>query len=785
MPLLGQKRNRPARTLSVRGPETVFTRLARWVKDRGLMGRVGLCLIALLLMLAAVQSWRVPFPYREGQRIADGVAAKVDFKIENTSETERLRKNAEARAPFVFENDAKLLDSLPEDLRAALQAVEQAESVEQLEPQLQQSFGLTPHASDDTTAEERFAAIKLAMSKKGQTFEQQQIEKIVDDFTHFLKPLRTNGVISPRDIREHEIRLDSPLLTLPVSSESAVVVDTGAETAAAARGPQPGELRLAKVHLPDMLSTTGELGDEAWLLLIKLKEIRPAISVWLQAQEPYTLRYDVDATRLKKNAARAAVKPVFDDYVRGDVLVTPGEVVDPEDLRKLRAQYNQIQQQLGSGGLLLRVGIVFFMLVVLAALNGYYITKNEPALIRNVGRLIVYLSWLVVAVALGVLLSNPWQAEVVPLVVTVMVFAVAYNPVFATLTGFTLSLILTLATTSQLDQFIVLMSTAATAAMPLAQISSRTTLIRSGLLAGLAFLLVSIGLQALQTHALGTLLTDAGTLTQSLKGAVFCVLCGYFIWGSLPVVESTFGVLTDISLLEMSDPSHPLLQELVRRAPGTYNHSMSVASMAESAAESIGANGLLVRVGAYFHDIGKVLKPQYFIENVQSGGQSRHEHLAPAMSTLIIIGHVKDGVDLAEQYNLPQHLIDFIEQHHGTTLVEYFFHEATKQVEDSPDHKTDAEESSFRYPGPKPQTKEAGVMMLADACESASRALTDPTAKRLETLVSDILMKRLLDNQFSQCNLTLAELRIIEKSLAKSLIGIYHGRIKYPEVRTA
>src|SRR5690606_37189215 len=226
--------------------------------------------------------------------------------------------------------------------------------------------------------------------------------------------------------------------------------------------------------------------------------------------------------------------------------------------------------------------VVFLMLLVLAALNAYYISRNEPSLIDNFGKLVVYLSWLVVAVALGVLLSNPWQAEVIALVVTVMVFAVAYNPVFATLTGFTLSLILTLATTSQLQQFIVLMSTAAAAALPLAHVSSRTTLIRSGLLAGVAFFLVSIGLRALEAPSLWELLTDGATLTQSLKGAVLCVLAGYFIWGSLPIVESTFGVITDISLLEMSDPSHPLLQELVRRAPGTYNHSISVASIAES-----------------------------------------------------------------------------------------------------------------------------------------------------------------------------------------------------------
>ena len=534
-----------------------------------------------------------------------------------------------------------------------------------------------------------------------------------------------------------------------------------------------------------MLSSAGRLGDEDWLSFPNLSTIRPQITHWLQTQATPTLRYDAEATTKGKTAARESVEPIYDAKTRGDLLVMPGEVIGPRQLDLLRAEYEKIQNQLGWAGLGLRIGVVFFMLVVLAALNGYYISRNEPLLIRSVGRLVVYLSWLVVAVALGVLLSNPWQAEVVPLVVTVMVFAVAYNPVFATLTGFTLSLIITLATTSQLDQFIVLMSTAAAAAMPLSQVSSRTTLLRSGFLAGLAYFLVSIGLRTLQAPSMWELFTDGATLSQSLKGTVLCVLAGYFIWGSLPIVESTFGVITDISLLEMSDPSHPLLQELVRRAPGTYNHSISVASIAESAAESIGANGLLVRVGAYFHDIGKMLKPQYFIENVETGGTSRHHNLAPAMSTLIIIGHVKDGVDLAEQYNLPQQLIDFIEQHHGTTLVEYFYHEATKQAEGSPDRKSEAEESSFRYPGPKPQTKEAGVMMLADACESASRALTDPTAKRLETLVHDILMKRLLDNQFSQCNLTLAELRVVEKSLSKSLIGIYHGRIKYPEARTA
>jgi putative nucleotidyltransferase with HDIG domain len=251
----------------------------------------------------------------------------------------------------------------------------------------------------------------------------------------------------------------------------------------------------------------------------------------------------------------------------------------------------------------------------------------------------------------------------------------------------------------------------------------------------------------------------------------------------LPFVEKLFGVLTDISLLEIGDPAHPLLQELVRRAPGTYNHSINVASIAEAAAEAIGAQALLVRVGAYFHDIGKMLKPAYFVEN--SGFEvNRHEALVPAMSTLIIIAHIKDGADLARQHHLPQPIIDFIQQHHGTTLVEYFYHRANEQSESNPDA-GEVDESSYRYPGPKPQSKEAAVMMVADAVESASRALVDPAPARIEGLVHEIAMKRLLDDQFDECGLTLQEVQMIEDSLVKSLTAVYHGRVKYPDQRSA
>jgi putative nucleotidyltransferase with HDIG domain len=271
-------------------------------------------------------------------------------------------------------------------------------------------------------------------------------------------------------------------------------------------------------------------------------------------------------------------------------------------------------------------------------------------------------------------------------------------------------------------------------------------------------------------------------LSDAARFGLWGVVAGFLMTGLLTSIESLFGILTDLRLLELGDPARPLLQELVQRAPGTYNHSINVASIAEAAAERIGARGLLVRVGAYYHDIGKMLKPHYFVEN-QGQEANRHEALVPAMSTLIIIAHVKDGADLARQHNLPEPIVDFVQQHHGTTLVEYFYRRACERDKDRDPDAPDVAENSFRYPGPKPQTKEAAVLMLADAVESACRCLVEPTPSRIENVVDEIAMKRLLDGQFDDCDLTLCELRTIQDSLVKSLIAVYHGRVKYPETQ--
>jgi putative nucleotidyltransferase with HDIG domain len=379
-----------------------------------------------------------------------------------------------------------------------------------------------------------------------------------------------------------------------------------------------------------------------------------------------------------------------------------------------------------------------------------------------------------------------------------MTAVIAYEKELALLLSAAIVLMFCFALDQGLGPFVILLSGAAASILLLRRIRSRTKLIYVAAATGAVVLFTTLGVGTLVGQVFGATMAALAWSNQHLAGwrdafftlllvgavwSGFCSLvAGVLMTGLLPFIERLFDVQTDISLLELGDVQHPLLQELVRRAPGTYNHSINVASIAETAAEAIGANGLLVRVGAYFHDIGKMLKPSYFVENQGPEG-SRHQSLQPAMSTLVIIAHVKDGADLARQHHLPQSIIDFIEQHHGTTLVEYFYHREAQRLKEFPDA-GEVDEATFRYPGPKPQTKETAVLMLADVVESASRALVDPTPARIESLVHDLAMKRLLDGQFDECGLTLSELKTIEDSLVKSLTAVYHGRVKYPEHQT-
>ncbi len=242
------------------------------------------------------------------------------------------------------------------------------------------------------------------------------------------------------------------------------------------------------------------------------------------------------------------------------------------------------------------------------------------------------------------------------------------------------------------------------------------------------------------------------------------------------VFERAFDITTDLTLLELSDTNRPLLKELSLRAPGTFNHTLQVANLAEAAADAIGANALLARVGALYHDVGKMIKPEYFVENQRSGGNP-HDHLKPRMSALIIASHVKEGLEIGKNYNLPKRVLDFIPMHHGTSLIEYFYRKA--QADHLPDQ-PDVLESEFRYPGPKPCSRETGILMLADSVEAASRSISEPTHKRLESMIDGIFKSRVNDGQLDDTELTFKDLYQIKETFLEILLGIHHGRVKYP-----
>jgi putative nucleotidyltransferase with HDIG domain len=324
------------------------------------------------------------------------------------------------------------------------------------------------------------------------------------------------------------------------------------------------------------------------------------------------------------------------------------------------------------------------------------------------------------------------------------------------------------------------------------QVRRRSQLIRAGLCAGLAIWLLS-----LTFGLIGPInwLSPAGTdwsmigLQSALaigNGLVTAMIVG----GALPILENLFGITTDISWLEASDLNHPLLRRMTIEAPGTYHHSLVVANLAEAAAEAIGANATLCRVCSYFHDVGKLVKPDYFTENMNFE-RNPHDDLAPTMSALIIIAHVKEGVDLALKHGLNQQVIDVIQQHQGTSLVYYFYKRALQQLDDAraggkimkmrEDDIPEVPEESFRYGGPKPQTKESAIISLADMVEGASRSLEKPTPQKIEQLVTDLIDQRIADHQLDECELTLRELKIIAERFRFTLMNMMHSRIAYPK----
>jgi len=358
-------------------------------------------------------------------------------------------------------------------------------------------------------------------------------------------------------------------------------------------------------------------------------------------------------------------------------------------------------------------------------------------------------------------------------VTSAIILTIAYNQRFAI--GMTLFYCVlacfAIGRVATVELFLTMMVGTVTCCFLLREIRTRMKLIEVTMFAAVAVFITAGSIGLIEKQSLTAISKASGS------AAAVTIAVGIIIQGFLPIIEKVFGIATSMTLMDYSDANQPLLKKLAMEAPGTFSHSLLIGTIAEAAAEAIGANGLLCRVGAYYHDIGKINKPPYFVEN-QVDSVSRHEQLSPAMSQLVIVGHVKDGIEIAKEFGLPAILRQFIETHHGTTLIEYFYNEAKKQQDDK---QAEVSESEFRYPGPKPRSKEAAIVMLADTIESAIRSLQELTPTRIEVVVHNMAMKRLQDGQFDECDLTLRELSRIEGGISKSMSAHYHGRVAYPK----
>ena len=492
---------------------------------------------------------------------------------------------------------------------------------------------------------------------------------------------------------------------------------------------------------------------------------------------PATLTEDLHATTLVAEQAVEKVKDAMIEYAQGQYLISAGTVLQSSDISLLRTEYNASLQSRSKTAQFVRfiaVASVFFLILVVIISLVLRLERRRPRTPQAFFILMLGMIGTVVAaqyIQPSVAAYAEW--EILPLLLFVMLVSAVYSWELALVLAVFLTIVIGSGSANDIKLFIILLGTSAATAVQLGRLRSREKLVIVGTIAGVVafFLTIALGIQENR-------LPDRQLFTDAAVNFVWAFLAGLLMTGILPFVEKQFGVLTDMSLRELGDVSHPLIQRLIKAAPATYEHCTQVGSIAEAAADTIKARGLLTRVGAHFHDIGKIMKPEYFSEN-QGGISNVHDTLEPQLSTIVLIAHIKDGVDMARQYHFPKPLIDLIEQHHGTSLISFFYSRATKGG------KEDVEESTFRYPGPKPQMKEAAILMIADTCESACRSMgAGVPPNKIEAKVRALIKQKLDDGQFDDSGLTLKELKIIEKSVTSSIVAAMHGRIQYPEDAT-
>lgn len=473
--------------------------------------------------------------------------------------------------------------------------------------------------------------------------------------------------------------------------------------------------------------------------------------------------YDKASTDVAVNEAIKNVKPVI--IKKDQIIVKEGEPVTSEQMSLLESLGLLDNTNNFDWSLYLSLAALVCFVVLL---QWFYLYKYHSEIYHDTKKLIMLNILSIIAISLARVLGII-SLYVIPLACVPMLMAILINDEVAIALNILNCILISVAVSFNFEITILAVLNSIVGVMLLKKMQQRNDILYSALYIAMVNLVIYLSMGFLLSNSIMEVLKKAGLVY------IASLVSGILTIGFLPFFETFFDIVTTIKLLELSNPNHPLLKRLLLEAPGSYHHSVLVANLSEVAAEVVGANPVLARVCAYYHDIGKIKRPYFFKEN-QLGNDNPHDKITPNLSTLIIISHVKDGLELAKEYKIPKVIQDVIGQHHGTTLVKYFYI-TMKNSSDNPD---EIKEEDFRYQGPNPESKEAAIIMLADAVEAAVRSIPNSTKGKIEEMVNNLIKARLNDGQLDNCDLTLKDLDMIRKSFLKVLSGIYHERIEYP-----
>lgn len=700
--------------------------------------------IGLVLALGAVIPWMFPhdtlpeFDGFEEGRVADrDVIAQVPFTVyKSEDQLEEERREAAGGVPSVYGLDPSRADSVISRVGAFFAALDSAT------------------AEADTVPGADTAAVREILQRFGLRATPEQAVLLTDAGRR--RTLR-------RSLTEAFGRI------LPDGVAPIAELEEGGSRNIILRGPE-GDRLLSR----DSLLTVGAfyrlaIERAGGLSREELQLYQPLLVRFLQP----TVQLDRVATRLAREQARSAVEASAGSVLKGERIITAHERIGPTEMEKLRAyQAKLVEEGLASGpaSLLRNLGGMLFgavLLGILAAVLYFF----RPQVYREVRSFSVVTSLvLVVLAAAGIVAGTGASAALVPVAFAALLLGALYDGLLALVVVMTIGgLLLGQPAFDPVQAPFMAIVAGSAAAFGIQEVRRRS---ESWVL--IAAIAGGYALAALSLLLLGRL-APMEMLTTSGWGLVNATASTALAVGAaLPALEAFTGRTSDQTLLELADLNRPLLRRLSREAPGTYAHSISVANMSEAASTAIGADALLVRVGCYYHDIGKMERPQFFIEN-QPQGFNPHDRLPPSRSAEIIRDHVRDGLRLAEEAKLPAPIKDFIREHHGTQKIVYFYEKAKEE-----EPELELNPGDFCYPGPKPQTKETAIVMLADAVESASRTLGNPTPEKIRELIDRLVRQRLEDSQLDQCLLTFRELDVVKSEFTRVLNSLYHRRIEYP-----